>query len=170
MMNLDAYKEEIFRRSAQRIQKRRRARRWALALCVPLVLALTLVLPTLFEPEVARDAPMEMESLNEAAAQNHYTTSSIFCSYYRAELTLDGQTVTVTDKIKVDKLYNIVGFDQPILYGNSPTKPESADEDQQFALDHTEKTLVITFYTADGSQQLYWADSEQLERIRKVLE
>lgn len=175
MKNLEVYKQEIFRRSAQRIQKRRRVRRWAVTLCIPLVLTLTLVLPTLLEPEVAGDAPMEIESPNETVAQNDYATGSIFSSYVRAELSLDGQTVTVTDKIKVDKLYNIVGFDQAILYGGSPMKPESVPEHEdgseqaQPSLDRTEKTQIITFYTSDGNRQMHWVDAEQLERIKKVL-
>lgn len=177
MMNLQPYKEEIFRRSAERLKKRRQLRKRALMLCIPLVLVLTvaLAIPKQGAKELAQDAPMEMEkpeaSVNESIAENDYATGSIFCSYYRAKITIDGQTVTVTDKIKVDKLFNIVGFNR-VAYGGSPVVPESSQEvtaDQQPASDGAVDRQIITFYTADGSYHQYWVDGEQLERIRKVL-
>ena len=81
-------------------------------------------------------------------------------------------------------LHKTSHFDHEILYGDSSIKPESAPEDEDgseqtppaygseqtpSASGCTEKTQIITFYTSDGSRQLYWVDAEQLERIKKVL-
>lgn len=163
-MNLESYKTEIFRRSEEKIKKRKKRRNRVLAFCIPLGLCLTalLILPN-------RKAEQTL-SPTEALAEDE--AESIFCSYVRAELTVDGKTVTVTDKLTVDKLFIIAYFEEE-LYGRAPTEQESDNETladlQPTYATAEENGYAILFATAEGVTQVYTVSQKQYEEMLEVL-
>lgn len=182
-MNLEQYRAEIFRRSEKRI-KRRKVTRRMLALCIPLVLVAAVLMnpPRLRKEEATRETVAELEDL---------ATGSIFCSYVKAALYLDGETIVVTDKLTVDKLYCIAGFAEDdgsdiLYYGafappldgatgtESVTEPEAATEAiaDMPVFDRAEESKghIILFTTAEGNHQLYYLTEKQYKQIMEVLE
>lgn len=180
-MNLEIYKQEILRRSQERIRRRKKIRNRVLALCIPLILlAVVLIEP----PFVMRkDLAAEQETVAEL---KDYDIGSIFCSFTKAELYVDNETVTVTDKLTVDKLYVIAAFtakDDGFSYGgaapnsaagtDAATEAESATEaitDKYTMVAEESKAHLILFFTDEGNAQLYALTDEQYEEILEVLE
>lgn len=176
-MNLEIYKLEILRRSQERIKRRKKIRNRVLALCIPLMLLAAILIDPPFV--MRKDLAAERETV---ADNENYTTGSIFCSFVKAELYTDDETVTVTDKLTVDKLFTIAAFtenDDGHYYGRvtppteAATEPESATEaiaDQDIMYAEESKGHLILFFTSDGSAKLYALTDEQYEEILEVLE
>lgn len=172
-MNLDTYKAEIFRRSQRLIKRRKAIRNRVLTLCIPLALVVIglLIAPPLMEK---KDEAFEQETV---ADTDGCTSGSIFCSYVKAELYMDGEPMTITHKLTVDKLFSIAA-DSTVAgrypAADAPTVPESAteaivDDPPDTGKLETSNCFTICFTTADGASQTYYLTPDQYEQILEVL-
>ena len=126
MMNLEPYKKEIFRRSAQRIQKRRRLQKAVLAVCIPLVLVLTaaLLLPLADSGQVTRDRALEQA---DPSTGNRLAAATVWAG---------GKTLEITDTATVYRLYSMLADsdgNDPVSFDVPPGKVGAVpDEDASF--------------------------------------
>lgn len=153
MRNLDQYKAEIFRRSQQRIQKRRRI----LAGCIPAVLCVALctgaLLPGILS--ATKDAPLNR---NEGTQGGNDYYGSIVCTYTLAEIQATGSAPAhcqkVTDKVAVTKIFCAIHG----LFDDAAEPPPEVNDGTGSVLDKETAGAAgycITLSTAEGSNTVY---------------
>lgn len=156
MRNLYDCKAEIFRRSEQRIQKRRQNRRRILACCVPAVLCIT-VCAAMFLP-VKKDGSEHFDGLTGGISLESYV-----CSYVEVTIQQGANAPQrITDKAAVTRIFEAVFQPDWAVHAETGTEPEKASGSLIPPAEY-----IITFMTEDGSKTVYTLDENILFSIKE---
>lgn len=180
MRTLEQCKAEVFRRSEEKIRKRKIVRSCVLAACVPVVLCVgmwsVLILPAMMPASMADMAASENMAISENEAHSIHTSAM--------QVVIEGNTScdyqdTHSD-ISAEVLYNTI---TRMHTTGQIEKSESAPSPQM--KDETDIDYTITFTAPDGTQTVFTLsgstltnvtqndarilDSESLERLKQML-
>lgn len=165
MRNFDERKKEIFKRSNERIAKRRKTQK-TLSLCIPLALCVT-VLSVIFIPKIA------LLKDKNAADKYVYTTSDV--AYTSLEIKDNAIFLTYSKNYKnqadIDKAYKIIAShfaDNDCLgtedFADKDTEPKKENFNSDGYTQDTSKSLsyTITFSSPNGVSTVYVLDGNTL--------
>lgn len=176
MRELNECKSEVFRRSENRIRERRMKRKRVFALCIPLVLCMTvcsvMILPVMMPAKFANDAVVE--DMVEEDASGSYD-----CSYTEVVIrnTEDpcADSQKITDMAEINKIFSAIYN----LYGNADSAGGvlfEADADDMQVGESSEQArelssrrngCVIIFRTEEGSENAYTLDGNELLNVNE---
>ena len=152
MRTLEQCKTEIFRRSQQRLQKRRHI----LAGCIPVVLCAALCAAA-FLPDTRSVNNSAPPNSSGSLSGDHFYGDSLVCSYTLAEIQATGSAPAhyqqVTDKVAVTKIFCAIHG----LFDDAEPPPEANDGNGSVL----DKELAgaagysITLSTAEGAKTIY---------------
>ncbi len=156
MRSNEERKTEIFKRSAERIHRRKTIRRTIVQVSVCCVLLLTVGLVGYSHIQAGREATGE--GIASGTADKN---SSIFCSYIYVEIAdCDGNVLhTSTEKLYVDRIFSQVAFE-----------PEAAPENSQDGTNAGKCMYQVTFKDALGDGKTYQYNHELLNEAGKPLQ
>lgn len=180
MRTLDQCKAEVFRRSEERIRKRKIARRYLLAACIPVVLCVgmwsVMILPAMMPASMADMAAAENMAVSDYEAQSIHT--SAMQVVIESKASCDAQDTS--SDISADVLYNTI---TRMHTTGQIEKSENASSPQ--IKDQYDPDYTITFTAPDGSQTVFTLsgstltnatqndarilDPESLERLKQML-
>jgi hypothetical protein len=165
MRNFDERKKEIFKRSNERIAKRRKAQK-TLSLCIPLALCVT-VLSVIVVPKIA------LLNDKNSAHDYIYTTSDV--AYTSLEIKNNAIFSTFSKNYKnqadIDKAYKIIAShfaDNDCLgtedFADKDTEPKKENFNSGGYTQDTSKSLsyTITFSSPNGEVLIYTLDKNTI--------
>ena len=165
MRELNECKAEVFRRSENRIQERKKIRNRVLAWCIPLCLIGTIwsvtILPAMPSQERKNEAAPEQDAVNEKS------DASIFCSYVKVEVQNASAFPTFyreeTDTVKVSQIYaaifpNVCNTPEEL----SPTQDGGETDVEEAPVYDILPRYIITFSTEEGTQTVYYLQGNVL--------
>ncbi len=137
MRDMETCREEIFRRSAERIRLRQRRRRMAATFCVPLVLCLAVVLTMGRNWRLGSPAPNSAETDVPPAPTAQQEAQVLVAP-------LNGGESWTMDSAAAEALETILGGWRKVEYGQEQKKNEAPDDakDSQEASTANEDTLA----------------------------
>lgn len=161
MRNFEQRKTEIMNRSQQRIQKRKRARRNVISLCIPLVLCLSVCVGWLI-PEL-KNVPEHFEELTQ---ENGEYIPETYASMEDVTFGCAGQALVCVDG-KEYTLEHPAYHDLDVLITNiravddmDMLTPESSEREDEFisnysSSDSSSPQITLTVSGADGTETVY---------------
>lgn len=164
-MNFEARKAEIFRRSEERIKKKKRNRKSVLTLCVPLALCLTLGGLYLRQSMPGQDDTIQAvldDALNtEAAFEEIFSPPSTLS----AAISGEGISISLTDPAQLNTLTQLLSQIEATAVRSefSESIYVSEEDIQQSAQKQTGCQLVLT--RSDGTQTLWHLTETALENL-----
>ena len=167
MRELNECTAEVFRRGEQRLKERRRKRRRALAVCIPVFLIAAVWPAIIFPPmvpEMATDPLVQTDGETAGSAPE-----ALACPYTAAEIQEAGQEHyrTTADTAAVAEMFWAVQSLFADADGNGQIACENNQSDKNFPAEENNKNgdlieasgksegYTITFTAGDGSQAVY---------------
>lgn len=171
MRELNELKAEIFSRSEKRIKERKRKRAAVLALAVPICITVAVCSATLLPKITSDGADAFLEEVTGTLEDG--TSGSLVCSYTEVTVYGKNDTVTITDKVQVTKIFQAVftGENESAVSNNAmpgdsvqdsngdPTKHESDN------LKGPAREITITFATAEGDTTTYTLSGNEVTNV-----
>lgn len=169
MKNFEQRKAEIFRRSEDRINQRKRKRNRVIAVCIPAficIATLSVAILTKINP-VKNDFALED---NFGTIENDIAVGSIVCSYTEVEVKTDDNSHNqrFTDKVQVTQIFSCV----QTLYNADGSASDADDsikqstetkDENKSSADSLNLGYTLTFITEDGSKTVYTLKGNKLK-------
>lgn len=151
MRSLEECRDEVFRRTEKRIQKRRKMRRRVIACCIPLCLCMAVWTATILLGGNEKCAPFEQ---NEAGAP-------LGASYVKLEIRMGeagtDQREVITDPAEVGHIYEML---MHLCSGEQDDSESYHDHAENASADA--KRYRITFFTPEGGELCFLLNGQLL--------
>lgn len=166
MREINEYKEEIFRRSKAKLQKRQKMRQRILTWCLPIAICLAAYSAITLLPAVSSKNGAS-ESADGIVIGN--TSGSYICSYTQVTIKKGDEVKTITDKVATTRLFELVFFPDD---GNDQATSDESKKETGSLLDTPNYSshaadYVITFQTDSGAQSIFLLNGNELYNVSR---
>lgn len=160
-MNFEARKAEILRRSEKRIKKRKRNRKSALMLCIPLVLCLTLGGLYLRQSISGQDDTLQtaLDANTEAAMEEIFFQSSPLSATVSGE----GLRISLTDPAQLLTLTQLLSQVESATFRTESSESVYVSDEDIQPSNQKQTGFQLVFTHSDGTQTLWHLTETVLE-------